>query len=304
MIHLSHLERGGCNHFGPQLPGDALLRAVPGPQEAFMRKARSLLSCFVLVVASASLQGQTPPGGTAIVQIELSPGSAQETQSPRPPDPVQNAEPRNQRSEPAHLASPDMTVAATQSERLKIILLKPSVRFEDIHKGVKSEWGLRESEAIKSTKPLGAEENYENLLLSAARSEVAPKALLLEREKLDSSTTEACAKLEALTSRLARGNVNEAATSALTELAALDEHYAILAQFVRLETGPGRSWNPNTGSITSSTDSTLLQVALISGKTGKVIWKGERLIRNKALRPTDSGFSKAITELYRDFDTK
>jgi hypothetical protein len=304
-----------------------------------MRKARSFPSCFVLVVASVCLQAQTPPGGKAIVQIELakdheqfvaspseqvnvamfkanpalsegvaggseSPGSAQEIQSPRSPDPVQNAEPGSQRSEPAHLASPDTTVAATQSQSLKIILLRPSVRFEDIHKGVRSEWGLREPEANKSAKPLGTEENYESLLLSAARSEVAPKALLVEREKLDSSTTEACAKLEALTSRLARGNVNEAASSALAELAALDEHYAILAQFVRLETGPGRSWNPNTGSITSSTDSTLVQVALISGKTGKVIWKGERLIRNKALRPTDSGFSKAITELYRDFDTK
>jgi len=303
-----------------------------------MKVAHFILCCWVLLLVPC-LRAQTPPGGKAIVPIELakdheqfvaspseqvkfamfkanpalservagasqSPGSAQETQSPRSPDPVQNAEPGSQSSEPAHLASPDMTVAATQSQRLKIILLKPSVRFEDIHKGVRSEWGLREPEANKSAKPLGAEENYENLLLSAARSEVAPKALLLEREKLDSPATDACAKLEALTSRLARGSVNEAATSALAELAALDEHYAILAQFVRLETGPGRSWNPNTGSITSSTDSTLVQVALISGKTGKVIWKGERLIRNKALRPTDSGFSKAITELYRDFDTK
>lgn len=231
-------------------------------------------------------------------------GSAQQTQSPSSPEPVQNSEPRIQPSDPIHLASPDTVAAPNQSQRLKIILLKPSVRFEDIHRGVRSEWGIREPDAHKSTEALGAEENYENLLLSAARSEVATRALSLEREKLDASASDACTKLEELTSRLARGNINETATSALAELAALDDHYAILAQFLRLETGPGRSWNPNTGSITSSTDSTLVQVALISGKTGKVIWKGERLIRNKALKPTDPGFSKVLSELYRDFDTK
>jgi hypothetical protein len=107
-----------------------------------------------------------------------------------------------------------------------------------------------------------------------------------------------------MASRLARGNVNEEAVNDLASLATLDKHYAVLVQFLRLETGPGRAWNPNTGAIASSTDSTLIQAALVSGETGRIIWKSERLIRNKALKPTDAALSKALTDMYRDFDIK
>jgi hypothetical protein len=123
-------------------------------------------------------------------------------------------------------------------------------------------------------------------------------------DNLDAPALEACGKLDPLASRLARGNVNEEAIEDLTQLAALDEQYAVLVQFFRLETGPGRSWNSFTGAITSSTASTLIQAALISAKTGKVLWKGERLIRNKAFRSTDADLDKALTLLYRDFDVK
>jgi hypothetical protein len=50
--------------------------------------------------------------------------------------------------------------------------------------------------------------------------------------------------------------------------------------------------------------STLMQAAVVSCKTGKVIWKGEQLIRNKALRPANAGFHKALALLYQDFDIK
>ena len=120
--------------------------------------------------------------------------------------------------------------------------------------------------------------------------------------RASSSKNSAC--VESLGSRLARGNVNEDAIGKLARLAASDEHYAILAQFLRVETGPGRSWDPNTGAIASSAASTLVQAALVSAKTGKVIWKGERLIRNKALRPADAALNKAIRDVYQDFDVQ
>lgn len=176
--------------------------------------------------------------------------------------------------------------------RLKIILLKPSVRFDDAR-------GF--SPAIGTTQE---ETEYEQLLLDAAGMAAVSKAILLDLNKLEVPVVEVCRKLEPLESRLARGNINDEAVRALEGLAALDEQYAVLVQFLRLTTGPGRSWNSFTGAITSSTASTLIQAALVSGKTGTVMWKGERLIRNEVLSPTDAELGKALRLLYRDFNVK
>ena len=240
----------------------------------------------------------------ALILALMPMGLAQDAQSVVPPKPAQNAEQATQASGLASVARPGAQEGATEPARLKVILLKPSIRFKDVHAGVRNALGIATPAANNQKRAPGSEEVYEHLMLNAARLGVGSKAIPLDPDTLEPSVVEACTKLDPLASRLARGNVNEEAMSALASLAALDEHYAILVQFFRLETGPGRSWDPNTGAITSSTDSTLIQSALVSGKTGKVIWKGERLIRNKALKPTDSGLSKALTELYRDFDIK
>lgn len=166
------------------------------------------------------------------------------------------------------------------------------MRFEDIR-----------SDAILPAQA-AEEAEYELHLLNAARKGVGSKATVLEMDKLEPPASEAGKQLHDLASRLARGNVNEEAMQALGILAAIDERRAVLVQFFRLKTGPGRSWNPNSGAITSSMASTLIQVALVSCKTGKVIWRGEQLIRNKALKPTDANFHKALALLYQDFDIK
>jgi len=173
---------------------------------------------------------------------------------------------------------------------MKLILLKPSIRFED----VRSTFAVQPSD----------EAQYEDLLINAAKRAVGSRATVLDMDKLEPPVVEACRQLDPLASRLARGDVNEEAAGDIARLAALDEGYAVLVQFFRLKTGPGRSWDPNTGAITSSMASTLMQAALVSGKTGKVIWKGERLVRNKALKPTNADFNKELVLLYRDFDIK
>jgi hypothetical protein len=182
--------------------------------------------------------------------------------------------------------SPEVAMAPT---RLKIILLKPSIRFEDV-----------------SGKPphIGAtEEEYGRRLTETALKVVGPKAALLDESILDGSVLQACKKLESLASRLARGEVNEEATGELVRLAAFDEQSAILVQFLWVKSGPMGSWSPITGQITSSMSSTLVRSALVSSKTGKVIWKGEQFVRKK-LKPTDTGFGKALTLLYLDFNVK
>jgi hypothetical protein len=173
----------------------------------------------------------------------------------------------------------------------KIILLRPSVRLEDVRASTP---GLLKA----------AEKDYADLLLDAAKKWAGSRTALLDAGKLEGPVVEACDQLGPLASRLARGDVNEDAMKALARLTALDERYAVLVQFLRIRTGPGASWNSWTGAITSSAASTLVQAALVSGNTGKVIWKGERLIRNKALKPADTGLDKALTLLYQDFDIK
>jgi hypothetical protein len=194
--------------------------------------------------------------------------------------------------------------AATAPGQLNIILLKPEIRFENIRGGMSQDWGMTTPTANKKEPAYAVKEVYEHLLLSAARLGVGSKANALDSDTLGPSVAEACTKLEPLASRLARGNVNEEAVKDLASLATLDKHYAVLVQFFRLETGPRRAWNPNTGAIASSTDSTLIQAALVSGESGRIIWKSERLIRNKALKPTDTTLSRALADMYKDFDIK
>jgi hypothetical protein len=215
------------------------------------------------------------------------------------------AEPAQQEPTAAPAAAPAAREVTTAPAKLMVVLLKPAIRFEEIPAGARSDFGVKMSTVSRGKKGVpGNEEDYQRLLIDAARNAAGPKATLLDAGALEPSIGETCKGLESLGSRLARGNINEDALGKLARLAASDEHYAILAQFLRLETGPGRSWDPNTGAIGSSTDSTLVQAALVSAKTGKVIWKGERLIRNKALRPADAALNKAIRDVYQDFDVQ
>jgi hypothetical protein len=189
------------------------------------------------------------------------------------------------------------TEAATFRSPLKIILLKPTVRIDDQTIYEHDPYGGKEVVAPRGT---ASALEYEQLLLDAARHEAGPKFPLADVDELKPTLKTACKKLEPLASRLARGNVNAQATEELSHLAAPGEQYAVLAQFLHLETGlKGYSYSTGTA---SSTASTLVQVALVSGTTGKVIWKSERLVRFKALKPTDGALAKTLAEVYRNFN--
>jgi hypothetical protein len=192
---------------------------------------------------------------------------------------------------------------------LKVILIKPALSFIDIP----YKWGKKDVSHHASAEQA---QEYSRVLLDAARTGVASKLRLklLDVDKLDPPVVEVCKKLESLASRLARGSVNEEAIENLAQLAVIDDHLAVLVQFFRLETGrPATSaplgdprWGSPLGAppITSSMDSTLIQAALVSGKTGKVLWKGERLVRYKALKPADDALSKTLSDLYEGVDSK
>jgi hypothetical protein len=193
-------------------------------------------------------------------------------------------------------------VAAAQPPRA-VVFLRPAIRYDDIKSGTWVNFGSIAGPSAQS-KPIPQDSvQYERLLLNAARSAVAAAGANADAP-LDNSLTPARETLESLSSRLARGSVNDEAVQALAGFAAADERNTVLAQFLHVQTGPGNAWNPYTGAIASSASSTLLQCALLEAKTGKVLWKGEQLVRYKALRPTDSNFGKVLRELYKDFNIR
>lgn len=106
-------------------------------------------------------------------------------------------------------------------------------------------------------------------------------------------------QLEPLTSRLARGVINDEALQILAHFATLPEDHLILVQFMRVKMGPG--WSPgmygNGTGATSSMSSTLLQAALISTRTGQVVWKNEVLERS-LFRADSPKFAKFVDLLY------
>jgi hypothetical protein len=183
-----------------------------------------------------------------------------------------------------------------------VILLRPAIRFEDLQGGAWVNFGIPEFPVGRSRPVPNDPDQYERLLVAGAKSAVSAKGAARDAASFDSSLAETCKTLESLASRLARGSVNEDALQALSRFAAADERYAVLAQFLRVQVGPGRAWDPNTGAIASSSASTLFQSALLDAKTGKVLWKAEQLVRHKALRPSDAAFGKALKDLYNGFD--
>jgi hypothetical protein len=145
--------------------------------------------------------------------------------------------------------------------------------------------------------------DFESRLLDAAKTALGSKATIVSPESLSPPGVEASTRLNVLSSRLARGNVTDDAKTDLNLLSAAGERELVLAQSLRIKVGPGGSWNPMTGSITSAMDSTLAQAALVCSNTGKVVWKNEQFIR-KASKPDSPEFSKMLTLLYANLEIK
>jgi hypothetical protein len=168
----------------------------------------------------------------------------------------------------------------------KVIILPPQVVFE-------------QSSANSHIQDDPNAAPFGSVLTSTATSKLSlRKYTLVAPESLQNSDVgERLKQLQPLTSRLARGAINDEVKQALSQFAALPEDYLILVQFLRVDAGPGKSWNPLSGAITSSMSNTLLQAALISTRTGLVVWKNEVLER-KLFRADDPKFAQTVDRLY------
>jgi hypothetical protein len=146
---------------------------------------------------------------------------------------------------------------------------------------------------------------FESVLSSAANSAMSLRGFpLAATDSLgNSDISDWLKQLRPLNSRLARGVINDEAQQTLGHLGSLPEEYLILVQYFRIEEGSGGSYNPLTGGITSATVSTLLQAALISTRTTKVVWKNE-LLERKLFRASDPKFANAVNALYETLGNK
>jgi hypothetical protein len=190
--------------------------------------------------------------------------------------------------------APAKTDATTQAPPdYQVIILDPLSRFENI-----------KDESVPPAYA-GANDSFESRLLDTARNEVESRKLnVVKPETLSElAAADLCKQLQSMSSRLARGNVNDEAREILNRLAAINDRHVVLAQFMKVKMGPGRSWNSFTGEITSAMNSTLMQAAVVSCKTGQVLWKNELLIR-KVMKPDSPKFVKALGLLYQTFDLR
>jgi hypothetical protein len=188
------------------------------------------------------------------------------------------------------VVSPKSDATPPTQQSTRVVLLKPLLRFEDTRVG-------------GSTITPAGDDGFESLLLSAAKIALGPKTTTVAPESLQPPATEASARLNEASSRLARGNVTDQLKTDLNLLVPAGERGLVLAHFVRIKVGPGSSWNSFTGAITSAMDSTLVEVALVCSNSGKVVWKNEQFIR-KALKPGTSDFNKMLTLLYQGLEIK
>lgn len=175
----------------------------------------------------------------------------------------------------------------------KVIVLPPLIEFETL-----------QANARDRASHTGSIESFEARLLTTANETLkARRFTAVAPETLQNTAAdERLKQLQPLSSRLARGIVNEEAKAMLNDLAALTENSAVLVQLLKIKTGPGSSWNPWTGQITSAMSSTILQVALISSQTGKVLWKNESIAR-KVYRADDPKFAKWLETVYETLGT-
>jgi len=183
--------------------------------------------------------------------------------------------------------------APTKTET-KVIVLRPLIEFEALQANTRNLVGQ-----------LGASGDFEAKLLATATGTVTARELTaVVSETLQNTTAgERLKQLQPLSSRLARGIVNEEAKTILNDLATLTGNSAVLVQFLRIKTGPASTWNPWTGQITSAMSSTILQVALVSCQSGQVLWKNESVAR-KVYRAADPKFAKWLETVYETLGTR
>jgi hypothetical protein len=175
-----------------------------------------------------------------------------------------------------------MTAQSTASSAaLKVILLKPSIVFQQIGGYAPKVPGGSANSVVLVGDQLVPIASYRDAVPDASRKALGSRVALVDLRRVEPSVVEECNKLERLSSELAAGKVTDEATERFARLGAIDERYAVLAQFLVVTQGPPSIDDQSASEVFLPGASGLLRAALLSAKTGKLIWKGQQLLRNK-----------------------
>lgn len=88
-----------------------------------------------------------------------------------------------------------------------------------------------------------------------------------------------CQELSGLAKKLALGQLDDYAYQILKKLSAPNKNIYVLSHELYAKTGPGGSWDPYSGAISSTSSVARYRISLIDCQTGEVIWKNEKYIR-------------------------
>jgi hypothetical protein len=192
-------------------------------------------------------------------------------------------------SGPAHVAQAasqpgaQPTIAGPET---RVVILDPALRFESV--------------TDESPVPMneGVLRAYSDVLSAQATAVVQRRKLAVVDIESTAGVAEIAADLQPLVARLARGALNADTVALLARLAAIDQNFAVLAIRMRAKSGVGGSWNPNTGAITSSMNTTELSAALVSRGAGRVVWKNDVALR-KVPSAASKDFLQKVAELFK-----
>ena len=130
---------------------------------------------------------------------------------------------------------------------LEVLLLPPLLKFERM-----------QDEAILDASDYNGDRIEIDLMNEAkdaldVRKFVSRECLHLE----ESEAKNQCEQLQLLSDGLASGFINKEGETLMNGLASFSENYAVLAHHLKVKVGPGGYWDPNTGAIGSSMNSSL-----------------------------------------------
>lgn len=196
-------------------------------------------------------------------------------------------------------ATPDpIRTAKNSTSNLKvssdstILVLRPMLKFERIHDesvipASDYDGNAIETAVINATKKMIGSRNI--VLTDIESSDIDEKKIF---NQLDSSIP-----------KLARGVVRDATGILLKSINTNDSDVSILVSYYRVKVGSDGSWNPNSGSITSSNSKVILNASLIQCTTGKVLWVDQVLLR-EIPKLSSPEFYDALNLLYENFPQK
>jgi hypothetical protein len=185
--------------------------------------------------------------------------------------------------------APSAGQPAPVSDRTEVVILRPAMAFSDY-----------KTDAALSAERYGAEAYAGRLHLEAVERLQSLRIAAVDQEAIsDPVARQAADLLEVEATRLARGVIAEGSRNALTRVSvAVNSNQALVfVHSMKVKLGPHRAWH-SYGDSGPQVTTILIQAALISCRTGRVVWQGQGF-RHDLPRINSVKFSNLMKDLYK-----